>query len=331
MSSLHFRNQGRKIILIAEGSAFGIFVLEKNMLSEKIIMLSDIIAEFIKTVSINLSDDIDRRLRDIADSESNPTAKKMYSCILDDLELSRKLNRPICQDTGVLQFFVEIGTDCPFIKDIERAITIAAEKATEKTPLRPNIVDPLGEMNTGNNTGYNTPYIEYKIIPDSSDLIIKVYLSGGGCALPGRSRVLMPLEGKEGIKKFVYETIAEWGVNACPPLFVGIGIGACAVTAANLSKKALLRPVDSENDDKETADFEKEIEDGLNSLGIAPLGFGGDKTVLGVNIETAGRHPATLGVGISTGCWATRKGEIVIKDDLSFDIPSHKRLKEETK
>ena len=293
--------------------------------------LIDIIADFAETVSINLSDDVFERLNEIANAEIDTTAKRMYDCILSDLELAAELHRPICQDTGVLQYFIKVGTSCPFINDLDEIIARATEKATEKTPLRPNIVEPLGERNTGTNTGYGTPYIKYELIPDSKDLEITLYLSGGGCALPGRSRVLMPLEGEKGIKEFVYNTIAEWGINACPPLTVGIGIGACAVTAAELSKKALLRPVGTANDDEKTAKLEKEIEGGLNSLGIAPLGFGGNKTVIGVNIETAGRHPASLGVGISTGCWATRRGNIIIHDDLSFEITSHKRLREERK
>ena len=301
------------------------------MKNDKQQLLTDIIAGFAETVSIYLSDDIFERINRLASDETDPRAKTMYNCILDNLQLADELHRPICQDTGVLQYFVEVGTDFPLISEIESSINAATEKATEKTPLRPNIVDPLGETNTGSNTGFGTPYIHYDIVTGGSDLKIKLYLSGGGCALPGRSRVLMPLEGVKGIKKFVYETIAEWGVNACPPLFVGIGIGACAVTAAELSKKALLRPVNSQNADQKTAALEKEIEDDLNSLGIAPLGFGGDKTVLGVNIESAGRHPATLGVGISTGCWATRRGEIVIHKDLSYEMTSHKRLREETR
>lgn len=297
------------------------------MIDDKKLKLTDIIADFAETVAINLSDDVYDRLQKTAGSETDPTAQKMYDCILNNLGLAKNLHRPICQDTGVLQYFIKIGTSCPFINEIEEIIRLATEKATDKTPLRPNIVEPLGEKNSGTNTGYGTPYTHYELIPDSSDLEITIYLSGGGCSLPGRSKVLMPLEGEDGIKKFVYETITGWGGNACPPLTVGIGIAACAVTAAELSKKALLRPLGTKNSDPKTAALEEEIENGLNSLGIAPLGFGGSKTVLGVNIETAGRHPATLGVGITTGCWATRRGTILIHDDLSFETPTHLRLK----
>ena len=135
----------------------------------------------------------------------------------------------------------------------------------------------------------------------------------------------MPLEGVEGIKKFVYQTILDWGANACPPLCVGIGLGTCAATSAMLSKKALLRPIGTHSTYPAVAKLEDEIRDGLNSLGIAPLGFGGSQTVLGVNIEAAAHHPATLGVGISTGCWATRRGDMIIHKDLSSEILSHRK------
>lgn len=141
----------------------------------------------------------------------------------------------------------------------------------------------------------------------------------------------MPLEGVEGVKKFVYETVVDWGVNACPPLCVGIGLGTCAATSAMLSKKALLRPLNTICENEKGAKLEKEIENDLNSIGIGPLGFGGNKSVLGVNVECGAHHPATLGVGITLGCWATRKGEMIIHGDLSSEIISHKRLPKENR
>lgn len=284
------------------------------------------VEEFIALTAVHLPDDVDAALRKLAAAETNAAARTMYGCLLEDLELADRLGRPICQDTGVLQFFVEAGTRFPYLDGIEDVLKEAAARATADTPLRPNVVDPFGEHNTGSNVGFGAPYIEYRPVPGSSDLTLKLYMAGGGCSLPGRSKVLMPLEGTEGIKRFVYETVVEWGVNACPPLFLGIGIGTCAVTAAQLSKKALLRPLGTHSEDPRAAALEEEMVRDLDRIGIAPLGFGGDHSVLGVNIECAGRHPATLGVGITTGCWATRRGGLVIRADLSSGTISHKRL-----
>ncbi len=282
-----------------------------------------IVEDFTAMTGIYLPDDVEKRLRELAEEEKIENAKTMYDCMIEDLTLAKKLHRPLCQDTGVLQYFVEVGTEFPYQAEIRDVLVTAARNATLKTPLRPNVVEPLAEHNTGDNTGYGAPYIEYELVPGSSDLRLRMYMAGGGCSLPGRSKVLMPLEGVEGIKKYVYQTILDWGANACPPLCVGIGLGTCAPTSAMLSKKALLRPIGTRSQYPEVAKLEDEIQAGLDSLGIAPLGFGGTHTVLNVNIEAAAHHPATLGVGISTGCWATRRGEIIIHKDLSSEIISH--------
>lgn len=283
------------------------------------------LAEFIGMVGIYLPDDVEAALERLASKEKEERAKTMYGCILDDLALAKELKRPLCQDTGVLQFFLEVGTKFPYMDELPRILEEATAKATARVPLRPNVVQPLGEHNTGNNTGYGAPYLEYELVPDSSQLRLRMYMAGGGCSLPGRSKVLMPLEGVDGIRKFISETIVDWGVNACPPLCIGIGLGTCAATSAMLSKKALLRPVGTASDIPEVAELEKKIEEDLNALGIGPLGFGGSASVMSVNIEAAGHHPATLGVGITTGCWATRRGEMIIHDDLTTEVLSHRK------
>lgn len=285
----------------------------------------ELIAGFTAMTGIYLPDDVEERLRALAASETQAEAVTMYECILRDLELAAELGRPLCQDTGMLQYFVDVGTGFPYMDDIADVIKEAAVSATLETPLRPNVVEPLGEHNTGNNEGYGAPYIQYELVPGSRDLRLRLYMAGGGSSLPGRSKVLMPLEGIEGIKRFVYETVVEWGTNACPPLVLGIGLGTCAETSALLSKKALLRPLGTHSEYPAVAKLEEEMACELDTLGIAPLGFGGSHTVLGVNIEAAGHHPACLGVGITTGCWATRRGEIVIHEDLSYEIISHRR------
>ena len=287
---------------------------------EKIV---DSLADFIGMVGKYLPDDVEDALKRLAEEETEDRAATMYGCILDDLALAKELDRPLCQDTGVLQFFLDVGTEFPYMAELREVIDEATKKATKLSPLRPNVVEPLGEHNTGNNVGYDAPYIEYELVPERSDVRLRMYMAGGGCSLPGRSKVLMPLEGVQGIRKFVSETIVEWGVNACPPLCIGIGLGTCAATSAMLSKKALLRPVGTRSENPKTAELEETIKEDLNALGIGPLGFGGSASVMSVNIESAGHHPATLGVGITTGCWATRRGEMIISDDLSVEILSH--------
>lgn len=286
--------------------------------------LTSIIADFISKVAIYLPDDVEARLRELSAEEDKGLGRAMYDCILENIALAKKLKRPLCQDTGVLQFFVKVGTRFPLIDDLKDCIVEATAYATANTPLRPNVVEPLGEHNTGNNVGYGAPYIDIDLVPASDKLSLGLYMAGGGCSLPGRSKVLMPLEGVEGVKKFVYETILDWGVNACPPLLVGVGLGTCVATSAKLSKKAIMRPIGTVSENARCAALEKELQEGLDSLGIAPLGFGGKRSVQAVHVECAGHHPATLGVGITTGCWATRRGVIEISAELNSEIVTHK-------
>ena len=146
------------------------------------------VQDFTGMTGIYLPDDVEKRLRELRDSETIENAKTMYDCMIEDLSLAKELHRPLCQDTGVLQYFVEVGTEFPYLADIESVLVEAARKATLETPLRPNVVEPLGEHNTGDNTGYGAPYIEYDLVPGSSDLRLRMYMAGGGCSLPGRSR-----------------------------------------------------------------------------------------------------------------------------------------------
>ena len=180
------------------------------------------------------------------------------------------------------------------------------------------------EINTGNNVGVRVPWIDWELVPDRDDIELYVYMAGGGCSLPGMAKVLMPLEGYEGIVRIIFDQMTSYGVNACPPVLLGVGIAGSAEVAAKLSKKALLRPVGSHNENPKAAMMEEELEKGLNELGLGPGGLSGKLSVMGVNIEQAARHPATLAVGISTACWAHRRACIKINPDFTYDFVTSK-------
>jgi L(+)-tartrate dehydratase alpha subunit len=208
--------------------------------------------------------------------------------------------------------------------ELEGILRNATLGATKMGPLRHNAVETFEEKNTGTNTGTNIPWLDWEIVPNDDFAIIDVYMAGGGCTLPGKATVLMPGEGYEGVTDFVFDVITSRGVNACPPLLVGVGVSTSVETAARLSKRAILREVGSHNANENAALMEKLLEDGLNELGIGPQGLTGASSVMGVNIESSARHPSTIGVAVSTGCWAHRRGKIRINADLSYDIISHK-------
>lgn len=287
----------------------------------------DIMARFTAYSSKHLPDDVRTKLKELGSQEDSPMAKVIYTAMFDDLKMADVLNRPVCQDTGVIQYFVRVGTKFPLIDEVEECLREAVKKATELAPLRPNAVEVFDEKNTGNNVGTRVPWIDWELMPNRDDVEIYCYMAGGGCSLPGTAKVLMPLEGYEGVVKFVFDQITSYGINACPPLLVGIGIAGSVEVAAKLSKKALLRPLGSHNSNPRGAELEARIEQGLNDLHIGPGGLSGRNSVMGVHIEQAARHPATIAVGLSTGCWAHRRALIRIDDSMGYEVISHRGAK----
>jgi L(+)-tartrate dehydratase alpha subunit len=272
----------------------------------------------------HLPDDVLGRLKELQSEEKTPMAAVFYDAMFENLAMADELNRPCCQDTGIIQYFVQVGSRFPLIDKLEASLCEAVKRATVDAPLRPNVVEVFDERNTGNNVGTGIPWIDWEIIPGSDEVKIYLYMAGGGCSLPGIAKVLMPLEGYEGVVKLVFDQITSYGINACPPLLVGVGIAGSVDVAAKLSKKALLRPIGSRNSNRRGAELENMLEDGLNEIGIGPGGITGNRSVMGVQIEQAGRHPATIAVGISTGCWAHRRALIKINAEMEYEILSHK-------
>ena len=189
--------------------------------------------------------------------------------------------------------------------------------------LRHNAVETFDEYNTKENVGTGIPTVFWEIIPDNEHCEIYAYMAGGGCTLPGKAAVLMPGEGYEGVVDFVLDQMTTYGVNACPPLLVGVGIATSVETAAVLSKKALLRPVGSHSGNERAAKLEKLLEDGINKIGIGPQGMGGKHSVMGVNIEHTARHPSVIGVAVNVGCWSHRRGHIIFDKDLHAVCDTH--------
>ena len=263
--------------------------------------MTDIMTSFIGYTAVHLPDDVVSKLRELRDNEEDPAALSIYDMMFENMRLASELGRPSCQDTGLVQFRIDCGSRFPLLEQLQGILTEAVRQATEKTPLRPNAVETFDEVNTGNNLGTGAPSISWNILPMWDGCSVSTYLAGGGCSLPGHAAVLMPGEG----------------------YLVGVGIANSVDTAAQLSKKALFRPVGSHNPNEKAAEMEQLLEEGINAMGIGPQGMGGKFSVLGVNIENAVRHTATLGVGVSLSCWTHRRGEIVFDRDLNFTAGTH--------
>jgi fumarate hydratase subunit alpha len=185
--------------------------------------------------------------------------------------------------------------------------------ASKEIPLRPNIVHPISRKNSGDNTGAGVPVIEFEVLDGKDFIEISVLPKGAGSENMSALRMLNPSEGIVGIKKFVLDTVAAAGSNPCPPTIVGIGIGGTADRAMLLSKRALLRSLDSRNSDAAMAKLEKELLTDVNQLGIGPMGLGGKTTSLGVCVEYSFCHTASLPVAVNIQCWANRKAKARIR------------------
>ena len=285
--------------------------------------LTETMAKFTAYIGKHLPTDVEKKLAELRAKETKPLAKAIYLSMAENQEIAAKLDRPSCQDTGVIQYFVTAGAKFPLLGELGDILAEATRIATQDSPLRHNAVETFVEKNTGTNTGTKAPWLDWEIVPEDDGVFIDAYMAGGGCTLPGSATVLMPGQGYEGVTDFVFDVISSRGVNACPPLLVGVGVSTAVETAARLSKKALMRPIGSHNANERAALMETLLEDGLNEMGIGPQGLTGTDSVMGVNIESSARHPSTIGVAVSTGCWAHRRGRIRINADLTYQIISH--------
>lgn len=294
--------------------------------NQAVLNMTEIMSKFVSLVGKQLPDDVMGKLKELSAKEDMPMAKMIYESMFQNQKMALEFNRPSCQDTGVIQFFVRIGTKFPLIDELEVILRNSVIEATKKAPLRHNAVETFDEKNTGTNTGKKAPWIDFEIVPYSDQVEIDVYMAGGGCSLPGTAKVLMPSAGYEEIVRYVCEVMTTYGLNACPPLLVGVGIGTSVETAAIMSKKALMRRIGTHNTNEKAAELERLLEDGINSIGLGPQGLTGSSSVMGVHIENAARHPSTIGVAVNVGCWSHRRGTILLKSDLSYELLTHKEV-----
>lgn len=290
---------------------------------EMVTRMTDIMASFVGYIGKKLPDDVIAKLDELAQKETSPLAKTLYETMTRNQNLAVALDRPSCQDTGVLQFWVKCGTGFPLIDEVEALLKEAVVKATFETPLRHNSVETFDEVNTKRNVGKGTPTVFWDIVPHSDQCEIYAYMAGGGCTLPGKAMVLMPGAGYEGVTQFVLDQMTSYGLNACPPLLVGVGVATSVETAALLSKKALMRPLGTHNPNARAAEMERLLEDGINAIGLGPQGMGGSASVMGVHIENTARHPSAIGVAVNVGCWSHRRGHIVFDRDLNVTCDTH--------
>jgi fumarate hydratase subunit alpha len=239
--------------------------------------------------------------------EESLTGKEVLKQIRLNADIAKNEDIPICQDTGLAVFFVEIGNDV-FIEggSLTDAINEGVRQGYKDGFLRKSVLDPFARVNTGD----NTPVIIHYDYTTGDRLKIILDAKGGGSENMSRLQMLKPSDGRNGVKNFAVETVKMAGGNPCPPLVVGVGVGGNFEKCALLAKKALLRPLGTPHENPEIAALEKEILEEVNNLGVGPQGLGGRVTALAVHVEYFPCHIASLPAAVNLDCHVHRHKEI---------------------
>jgi fumarate hydratase subunit alpha len=276
--------------------------------------IEDVVSELIARAQTRLPKDVTDGLRKAYCRERNPLARLQLEVILENIEFAEKRKIPMCQDTGVLVFYADVGSKAGVSPtELKSSILSGVRKATRDVPLRPNIVHPLSRENSGDNTGFRNPIVHFDFIKGANYVDLTVLPKGAGSENMSALSMLTPSQGVDGVKAFIVEVVRSAGGRPCPPVIVGVGIGGTADYAIALSKKALLRPLSSASADKDAAKIERKLLAGINGLGVGPMGLGGDTTALGVLVEVAGCHTASLPVAVNIQCWAARVAKVRVR------------------
>jgi fumarate hydratase subunit alpha len=258
----------------------------------------------------NLGKDVEDALRKAYDKEESPVGKETLKQILDNVEISKQGEFPMCQDTGTAVVFVDMG-DQVCIKDgnLFEAINEGVRQGYKEGYLRKSILaDPIERKNTGD----NTPAVIHLDIVKGDKLKIVVAPKGGGSENMSEVKMMKPADGVEGVKEFVIDKVRRSGSNPCPPIIVGVGIGGSFEKCAEMAKRALLRPIGSKHPNPFYADLEAELLEKVNKLGIGPQGFGGTQTALAVHIETYPCHIASFPAAVNINCHVARHKEVIL-------------------
>lgn len=269
------------------------------------------VKELFIRANYNLPDDIFEKIKKSTESEDKALAKSILEKLVENCDAAKKINVPICQDTGMAVVFLEIGQEV-FLEgeSLEAAVNEGVAQAYEEGFLRKSVVEePLFDRKNTNN---NTPAIIFtKIVPGDKVEIVAAP-KGFGSENMSAIKMFTPSAKREDVINFVVDTVKNAGSNPCPPIVVGVGIGGDFEYCAYLSKKALIRDTDIRNENKDYAQLEEDILSAINETGIGPQGFGGKTTCLAVNIEYFPTHIAGLPCSVNIGCHVTRHAKAVI-------------------
>ena len=272
--------------------------------------ITDTVERLFKDLNYNIGNDISEALCNAQKNEESPVGKAVIAQLLENNKIAAEEKIPICQDTGMAVLFVEYGERVVIDGNFKEAVEEGVRRAYIGGYLRKSVVtDPVFDRV---NTKDNTPAIIYTDIVEGDKIKILAGCKDFGSENMSQIKMLTPSAGIEGVKQFILDAVKYAGPNPCPPIVVGIGIGGTFEKAAQLAKKATLRPINTKNEDPRYAKLEDELIEEINKMGFGPAGLGGNTTAIGVNVETYPTHIAGMPVAVNICCHAARHKEAVI-------------------
>lgn len=271
--------------------------------------ITEKVKESVIKINYHLDDSLVGLIKKARENETKELSKSILDDIIENQEIARGGDVPLCQDTGVVVVFMEIGREVVLDGDIYEAINEGVRQGYGEGYLRKSIVNhPFTRVNTLD----NTPAIIHTKIVEGDKIKLKIASKGGGSENMSKVTMLTPADGIEGVKKLVLDTIFNAGGKPCPPIIVGVGIGGNLEKSALLAKEALLRELDDSNSNEEIKQLENDLYTEINELGVGPMGVGGKTTCLAVKINYFPMHIASLPVAINIQCHSSRHTEVII-------------------
>lgn len=276
----------------------------------------DKIAALIRDTSSSLPEDVEKAIRSAKKKEKRGSSAEMIlATILENCALARSAGTPLCQDTGTLTFFVD--------SRLRRKVTPAVLKkavalATEKGYLRKNTIDAVTGLSCDDNCAEGAPVVHYVEGETGSKPGVALLMKGGGSENMSRQYSLPDSAlgaGRDmaGVRKCILDAVQKAQGYGCAPGILGVCIGGDRASGYEIAKEQLLRPLDEKKTgDRTLRRLEARILKEANSLGIGPMGLGGETTLLGVKIASRTRVPASFFVTVAYLCWACRRRKIVI-------------------
>ncbi len=277
----------------------------------------DVIVKAVRDIIVHCGTDLPQdaydALKAAMENEKSPVSQEVIRQILENADIAKNEKRPLCQDTGLAVFFVNVGEDVKIKGGLLRdAINKGTEQGYIDAYLRASTCEPFSRANLKDTVGYNLPAIIHFDLVAGDKIDIEYAAKGGGSENVSRAKVFPPAAGKDGIVEYVKEVISDAGPNPCPPITVGVGIGGTFEKACISSKHALFRDIGSVNKDPEMKELEDRMMVEINNLGIGAMGMGGTKTALAVHIESNPCHIASLPVSVNVQCHSSRHTHITI-------------------